>query len=449
MLLSAHRPRITSPHGVHVQDGWLIYQSVQALCYRDSSKQPADISMAFQMNVPKILLITFCILALPFGTEAAEPDKQKLLASVVVLKSDGLRSGVVIAPQTVVSTCAIEYQPVVPAVIKNGVSYPAALQYVDPHRGLCQYSVADLPANAAEKGSARKLKVKNKVWVIGARDDGKVAIAAGVITALRPFEESNYIQLSVPITPSLSGAGVFNRAGELVGITQFYLPEADLNFALPVEWLAEMPRRAMGYRKYVFTDGPASRLKWMNKAILLEKKSDWRGLEKHAKRWTKQDAKDRWGWLSLASAYVNQAQYQQAINAYVTALRLSPNYGVAWNNLGTAYQHIGAYRKAIMAHEVATRLEPQSASAWFNLGTALQHEKLHPQAIHAYREAGALEPNRAAIWYNLGISYAELKQLSAATLAYQQALTLQPEHTKAQHNLDLIEQARALELPVD
>lgn len=92
---------------------------------------------------------------------------------------------------------------------------------------------------------------------------------------------------------------------------------------------------------------------------------------------------------------------------------------------------------------------PNRPSAWFNLGTALQHEKLHPQAIHAYREAGALEPNRAAIWYNLGISYAELKQLSAATLAYQQALTLQPEHTKAQHNLDLIEQARALELPVD
>lgn len=405
--------------------------------------------MAFQFKLLSVSVMTIWGLALSGGALGAALDKQKLTESIVVLKGDALRSGVVIAPQTVVSTCAIEYQPASLAVIKDGVRYPASLQFADPHRGLCQYSVADLPARAAEKGSAKKLKVKNKIWVVGAKDDKDVAISSGVITALRPFEESKYIQLSVTVTPMLSGAGVFNSAGELVGITQFYLPDADLNFALPVEWIAEIPKWATGYRKYVFTDGPASRLKWMNKAILLEKKSDWKGLEKHAKRWTKQDAKDRWGWLSLANGYVNQSQYHKAIQAYITALRLSPHYGAAWNNLGTAYQHIGSYRKAIMAYEVATRLEPASASAWFNLGAALQHEKLHHQAVYAYREAGALEPGRAAIWYNLGISYTELNQLSAATLAYQQALKLQPDHVHAQHNLDLIERRRGSQLPVE
>ena len=395
--------------------------------------------MATYFKWPQFTATMVC-LALPHASVAAELDKPNLAASVVVLQSEeALRSGVVIAPQTVVSTCSIQYQLAPLAAIKDGVRYPAILQYVDPHRGLCQYTVAELPAIAAQLGSARNLKVKNKVTVIGAKDDRDVAIAPGMITALRPFEESNYIQLSVPVTSKLSGAGVFNSAGELVGITQFYLSDADLNFALPTEWLAEIPKRAMGYRKYVFTDGPASRLKWMNKAILLESKSDWRGLEKHAKRWTKQDPKDRWGWLSLASAYVNQAQFQKAIPAYETALRLSPNYGVAWNNLGTAYQRVGAYRQAIMAYEVATRLEPQSASAWFNLGAALQHEKEHQQAIYAYREASILEPDKPAIWYNLGISYVELNQLTAATFAYQRTLKLQPDHTNAKHNLSLIE----------
>lgn len=394
--------------------------------------------------------MAICSLALPYSSAGAVLDKQKLAASVVVLQSaEILRSGVVIAPQTVVSTCSIQYQTAPLSVVKDGASYAAELQFADPHRGLCQYSVPSLPAVPADKGSAKKLKVKSKVWVVGAKDDSDVTIATGVITALRPFEESNYIQLSVPITPKLSGAGVFNGAGELVGITQFYLSEADLNFALPVEWLAEIPNRAMGDRKYVFTEGLASRLKWLRKAILLEKKSDWRGLEKHAKRWTRLDAKDRWGWLSLASAYVHQSQYKKAIPAYENALRLSPNYGVAWNNLGTAYQHVGAYRKAIVAYEVATRLEPRSASAWFNLGTALQHEKLHQQAIYAYREAGTLEPDRPAIWYNLGISYTELNQLSAATLAYQETLKLQPDHTNAKYNLGLIEQRSAAEFPVE
>ena len=40
--------------------------------------------------------------------------------------------------------------------------------------------------------------------------------------------------------PAPSGGGLFNAAGELVGITTFYLKEGqNLNFALPVEWIAE------------------------------------------------------------------------------------------------------------------------------------------------------------------------------------------------------------------
>lgn len=380
-------------------------------------------------------------LALPGAVAAMEGDAQKLTASVVILKSEEtLRSAVVIAPETIVSTCSLQYQLAPLTVVKDGVAYRATLTYADPYRGLCQYAVADLPAAAAVIGSARKLKTKHKVSVVGAANDRNVVAASGIITALRPFEESNYIQLSVPVTPALSGAGVFNSAGELVGITQFYLAGSDLNFALPAEWLAEIPKRAQGYRKYVFTDGPASRLKWMNKAILLENRADWRGLEKHAKRWTKQDPKDRWGWLSLASALVNQAQYRQAISAYETALRLSPNYAAAWNNLGTAYQRIGAYRQATMAYEVATKLDVQSASAWFNLGAALQHETQHQQAIYAYREAAILSPDNPATWYNLGISYTAVGELPAAVFSYRRVLQLQPDHASAKHNLGLVEQ---------
>ena len=406
--------------------------------------------MRINLKLLRLSAIAICNLALPCNSAGAPLDKQKLAASVVVLKSaEALRSAVVIAPQTIVSTCSIKYHKAPLSVVKDGVSYAAELQYADPHRGLCQYSVANLAVIPAEKGSAKNLKVKNSVWVAGAKDGSEVTVDTGVITALRAFEESNFIQLSVTITPKLSGAGVFNSAGELLGITQFYLPESDLNFALPVEWIAEIPNRAMGDQKYVFTEGSASRLTRLKKAVLLEKKANWRGLEKHAKRWTKLDAKDRWGWLSLANAYVNQSQYKNAISAYVAALRLSPNHGVAWNNLGTAYQLVGSYRNAITAYEVATRLEPQSASAWFNLGTALQHEELHQQAIYAYREAGTLASDRPGIWYNLGISYTALNQLKAATLAYQQTLKLQPDHANAKHNLGLIEQRSVGEFLVE
>ncbi len=384
-------------------------------------------------------IIALCFLMSPVGLAQAL-DAKNLARSIVILQSvEGIRSGVVVAPQTVISTCSLKYQPADIIVYHAGHSLSAELQFADRRRDLCQYQVADLDAPAVRLGSAKQLKVKNKISVAGVAAGKEVSAQTGVVTALRPFEESNYLQISNNLVPSLSGGGVFNAAGELVGIAHFYMEEANLNFALPVEWLREIPDRAMGDQKYVFTEGLPSRLKWLNKAILLEKKSDWRGLEKHSLRWTKQDAKDRWGWLSLASAYVNLSQYRKAATAYEAALRLSPNYAVAWNNLGTAYQKIGAHHKALSAYQMAAKLDPQSASAWFNLGTAFQQQQIHRNAVNAYLEAGGLAPEQASVWYNLGISYAELGQIPEAINAYRQTLKLKPQHVNARHNLSLIE----------
>lgn len=367
-------------------------------------------------------------------------DSQQLARSIVILQGEEeIRSGIVIAPQTVISACSLKYQPDRIVVRHAGQKLSAELQYADRQRDLCQYHIADLDTPAVKFGSAKKLKVKSKIFLVGVAAGNEVSTQAGTVTALRPFEESNYLQISNNVVPSLSGAGVFNSSGELVGVAHFYMEEADLNFALPVEWLRELPNRAMGDQKYVFTEGLPSRLKWLNKAILLEKKSNWRSLETHSLRWTKHDAKDRWGWLSLANAYINLSQYRKAATAYEAALRLSPNYAVAWNNLGTTYQKLGAHHKALSAYQMATKLDPQSASAWFNLGTAFQQQQDHKHAIYAYSEAGNLAPQQASVWYNLGVSYAELGQLPDAIKAYQHVLALMPQHENARHNLSLLE----------
>ena len=375
------------------------------------------------------------------GIEAAtEGEIAKSTLSVVALRgTDGVRSGVVTATEIVVSTCPLSdvHEPYSARIGEQ--TWSAKLQYADVERDLCQYEVKGLSAPSAARGSAKKLKTKNKVSIVGVSETGNITVTSTSISALRPFEESNYIQLKSPVLPTQAGAGLFNNQGKLVGIVKFYLPDADLNFALPIEWVADIPNRAAGDYKFVFTEGLPSRIKWMNRAIVLEKKSDWRGLEKHAKLWTKKDPRDRWGWLSLATAYIHLGQYHKAIPAYEAALRLRPHYAVAWNNLGTAYQQIGSYQRAVWAHEAATKLDQKSASAWFNLGTALYHQKNYKAASLAYMNASKLAPENAAIWYNLGLSYAEAGKTEAAIEAYRVALKITPEHKNAQHNLELLE----------
>ncbi|WP_425459297.1 hypothetical protein [Hydrogenophaga borbori] len=60
--------------------------------------------------------------------------------------------------------------------------------------------------------------------------------ASGAIEAL---------QISVPISPGSSGRGLFDEQGRLIGITSAGLRDSqNLNFALPADWIAEIPARA-------------------------------------------------------------------------------------------------------------------------------------------------------------------------------------------------------------
>jgi hypothetical protein len=62
---------------------------------------------------------------------------------------------------------------------------------------------------------------------------------------LREVQDGTVIQTTAPISPGSSGGGLFNAAGQLVGITTFqHRYGQNLNFALPVDWVARMQTRS-------------------------------------------------------------------------------------------------------------------------------------------------------------------------------------------------------------
>jgi len=58
----------------------------------------------------------------------------------------------------------------------------------------------------------------------------------GLISGLRSTKLGRYVQTSTPISPGSSGGGLFDEAGNLLGITTFMLKESQaLNFAIAAE----------------------------------------------------------------------------------------------------------------------------------------------------------------------------------------------------------------------
>lgn len=80
------------------------------------------------------------------------------------------------------------------------------------------------------------LKVGETVYSIGAPKGLEATLGQGLVSGLRTIKGLRYVQTSAPISPGSSGGGLFDAAGNLLGITTFHIRDADgLNFAIAAE----------------------------------------------------------------------------------------------------------------------------------------------------------------------------------------------------------------------
>jgi tetratricopeptide (TPR) repeat protein len=338
-------------------------------------------------------------------------------------KSIGLGSGAVIGAGQVITNCHVAQKGKSLQVRQSGKTFKATLQYADPDRDLCQLSVPDLQAPPVTLGTAKKLRVGQRVYAIGAPQGLELTLSEGLISSLRPYEGSQYIQTSAAISPGSSGGGLFDDQGRLVGITTFYLAEGQsLNFALPVDWINELPKRAQAAPVVAKKGG----LDWLNRIVALEEKKDWQGMLKLSQQWAKSEPENAVAWFILGVAYSHLKQYDQAIQAYREALRIQPEYADAWNNLGAAYDDLKQYDQAIQAYREALRIQPEDADAWYNLGIPYRKLEQYDQAIQAYREALRIQPENADSWYILGVTYYAQGQRDKVREIYQTLRNLDP-----------------------
>lgn len=80
------------------------------------------------------------------------------------------------------------------------------------------------------------LRVGETVYSIGAPKGLEATLGQGLVSGLRTIKGLRYVQTTAPISQGSSGGGLFDSAGNLVGITTFHIRDADgLNFAIAAE----------------------------------------------------------------------------------------------------------------------------------------------------------------------------------------------------------------------
>ena len=366
----------------------------------------------------------------------------KVSASIVVVdilneqgSAVGIGSGVVIGKLEVITNCHVAQKGQSVQVRHFNKTYKATIHYADSGRDLCQLTVPGLQALPIDLGKAKKLKVGQRVYAVGAPKGFELTLSEGLVSSLRDYEGSQYIQTSAAISPGSSGGGLFNEQGELIGITTFYITEGqNLNFALPVDWISELPKRAQLAPLKLKEHG----LDWFNKALSLEQQKDWQSLLRFSQDWLKKEPDNVVAWGFLGGANYNLKQYEQAIYCYRQSLYSQSGSALLWNNLGLTYYSVGRNDDAITAYIRALEINPDYASAWTNLGLANNEKKQYDLALQAQLEAVRIEPQNESILNNLGVTYEALNQTEQAIRTYQEALRIQPKDAVTWRNLGVV-----------
>ena len=74
--------------------------------------------------------------------------------------------------------------------------------------------------------------------------------------------------------------------------------------------------------------------------------------------------------MARANTYMQEGNYEDAINYYSKVLRINPKDAIAYNNRGLARGKKGDYDNAIADFTKAVEIDPQFAEAYKNRGMA-------------------------------------------------------------------------------
>ena len=424
-------------------------------------------------NMKKTIYIIALFVWFPSIAVAATPEKvyQRASRSVVVVHTkDALHqplaqgSGVAIASGEVVTNCH---------VLKSGASFeiqvgtsafPATIVAADWDADLCILNVPGLKIPPAQIGSSGNLSVGSRVYAVGSPRGLDLSLSEGIVSQLRKETSHPLIQTTAPISSGSSGGGLFDDEGSLVGITTYYVEGGqNLNFAVPIEWVALINRSASVVSQPHVERTPETVL--LIKAFEYGKKEQFVELLEFATEWSERDPSNKWGWYFKGFAYFaigsdSDEPIKSAIREYKNSLAVDPQFAWAWSSLGYAYDLLdraleaeNAFRRALeidssmdelwaslgdvnmdlrrpqeaaSAYRLAVKTDPSDQDSWRSLGSALFLSGNKFEALEAFRRAVALDPTDAWSYGGLGVAQSAIGRNFDAAQSFRKAVELNP-----------------------
>jgi S1-C subfamily serine protease len=182
--------------------------------------------------------------SLLFGWAGVAPAgvPEASVVKVRAITSDGeikWGSAVVVGPSRLATTCHVTRRATTIEISHGGERWLVGTQTGSPVHDLCVLTVEGLDLPSVRVRAAQDLLAGERVVAAGFEHGGSALVSTvGTVKNLYPYDEGTVIRTSAAFDSGSSGGGLFDEAGNLVGLLAFRARSgSDLRFALPSEWL--------------------------------------------------------------------------------------------------------------------------------------------------------------------------------------------------------------------
>jgi serine protease Do len=265
----------------------------------------------------------------------------------------GLGSAVVIAKDQVITNCHVVADANNIVVVNNGA--PLAVTAIKPdwHHDLCILKVENLDAPISKFGSSKNLKYEQSVFTIGYPHFQAVPSSTfGVVKGLYPMDDSVIIRATSSFGVGASGGGVFDDAGNLVGIITLKSPgKNSYYYNMPVEWvqaLMDTPEQAINIKsEKPFWAVSFDKWPYFMQVVHPFLTEDWQALKTISTKWTQAEPNTAESWFYLATAEYAAKDFDSAEAHLQKVVSMNHQHSHAVYYLGLVAEQTGQHNIAL------------------------------------------------------------------------------------------------------
>jgi tetratricopeptide (TPR) repeat protein len=143
-------------------------------------------------------------------------------------------------------------------------------------------------------------------------------------------------------------------------------------------------------------------------------------------------------YVNVGYTYLNQGDYEKALDWTQKAIGLDPKYSIAYYNLSIIFEKMGDLNQALTMGERALEIEPKLYRAYYALGKIYLRIGRCERAEEAFRKYSITYDNSPDVHNYLGITYLCQKQYEKAKVEFERVIQNDPRHLFAHLNLGQI-----------